>query len=90
MNKKSQAAKELQEQALALIHAIKKNQSSKKADKVDHTISVITEEDRGIVVCGSAHRMTGIFVELLKERPEFHTVLSDALRQYGCSNNWRL
>ena len=80
----------LHEQALALIKAVKKSEDSKKKDEVKHTVTVITEEDRGLLICGSAHQMTDMFVELMNKRPEFRQVLDDAIKKYGYSNHWKL
>lgn len=82
--------KELEERALALIKDIGLNQAAKPADKIDHTVTVIHEEDRALMVCGSAHRMKKMFMELIRKRPEFRQVLSDAVTAYGNSNNWKL
>lgn len=81
---------ELEDRALALIKDIGKNQTAKPTEQIDHTVTVICEEDRGLMVCGSAHRMREMFVELIRKRPEFRQVLSDAVTAYGNSNDWKL
>ncbi len=81
---------ELESKTLALIKAIGRNEARKPQDRVQHTVTVLTEEDRGLMVCGSAHRMTDLFVALIKKRPEYRQVLEEAIRKYGSSNNWKL
>lgn len=81
---------EIDAKALALAKLVKRNEERKPADRVDHSVSVIIEDDRTLMVCGSAHMMTGMFVELLKQRPEFRQVMEDAVRKYGQNNSWKL
>ena len=81
---------DIEGKALALIKAIRRNEERKPKDKVDHTVTVIVEEDRGLMVCGSAHQMIDMFVKLLQERPEYRQVLQDAITKYGYSNHWKL
>lgn len=76
--------------ALDFIKTIRITEEDKPKDKKDHTTTVVIEGDRGLVVCGSAHRMEGLFVQLIKERPEFRQVLVNAVNAYGNSNNWKL
>ncbi len=81
---------EIDAKALSLAKLVKKNEERKPEDRVDHSVSVIIEDDRALMVCGSAHMMVGMFVELLQQRPEFRQVMEDAVRKYGQSNNWKL
>ena len=77
---------EIESKALSLMKLIRRNEERTPAERVDHTVTVITEEDRGLMVCGSAHQMEGMFLELLKKRPEFRQVLQDAIQKYGRIN----
>lgn len=81
---------EIEAKALSLAKLIRRNEERKPADRVDHTVTVVTEDDRALMICGSAHQMTGMFVELLKKRPEFRQVMDDAVRLYGQTNAWKL
>ena len=81
---------EIDAKALSLAKLIKRNKEQKPEDRVDHSVSVILEGDRALMVCGSAHMMVGMFVELLQQRPEFRQVMEDAVRKYGQNNSWKL
>lgn len=81
---------EIDAKALSLAKLIKRNEERKPEDRVDHSVSVIIEDDRALMVCGSAHMMVGMFVELLQQRPEFRQVMEDAVRKYGQDNSWKL
>lgn len=74
---------EIESKALSLMKLVRRNEERKPAERVDHTVTVIIEEDRGLMVCGSAHQMVGMFVDLLKKRPEFRQVLQDSIQKYG-------
>lgn len=78
---------EIESKALSLMKLVRRNEERKPEERVDHTVTVITEEDRGLMVCGSAHQMVGMFVDLLKKRPEFRQVLQDAIQKYGQINS---
>lgn len=78
---------EIESKALSLMKLVRRNEERKPEERVDHTVTVITEEDRGLLVCGSAHQMVGMFVDLLKKRPEFRQVLQDAIQKYGRINS---
>ena len=81
---------EIDAKALSLAKLVKRNEERKPEERVDHSVSVIIEDDRALMVCGSAHMMVGMFVELLKQRPEFRQVMEDAVRKYGQNNSWKL
>lgn len=81
---------EIDAKALSLAKLVKRNEERKPEDRVDHSVSVIIEDDRALMVCGSAHMMVGMFVELLKQRPEFRQVMEDAVHKYGQNNSWKL
>ena len=81
---------EIDAKALSLAKLVKRNEERKPEDRVDHSVSVIIEDDRALMVCGSAHMMVNMFVELLKQRPEFRQVMEDAVRKYGQNNSWKL
>ena len=81
---------EIDAKALSLAKLVKRNEERKPEDRVDHSVSVIIEDNRALMVCGSAHMMVGMFVELLQERPEFRQVMEDAVRKYGQNNSWKL
>lgn len=78
--------KEIESKALSLMKLVRRNEERKPEERVDHTVTVIIEEDRGLMVCGSAHQMVGMFVDLLKKRPEFRQVLQDSIQKYGQIN----
>ena len=78
---------EIDAKALSLAKLVKRNEERKPEDRVDHSVSVIIEDDRALMVCGSAHMMVGMFVELLQQRPEFRQVMEDAVRKYGQNNS---
>ena len=88
--KKQIISSEINAQALELAKAVRSNQERKRKDRIDHTVSVIINEDKALMVCGSAHEMVGMFTDLIKKRPEFLQVLNDAIRKYGYSNCWKL
>lgn len=77
---------EIESKALSLMKLVRRNEERKPEERVDHTVTVIIEEDRGLMVCGSAHQMVGMFVDLLKKRPEFRQVLQDSIQKYGQIN----
>lgn len=79
---------EIEEKALSLMKLIRRNEERKRADRVDHTVSVIIKDELGVMVCGSAHQLEDLFVELLGKRPEMRQVLDNAIRRYGYSKNW--
>ena len=81
---------EIDAKALSLAKLVKRNEERKLEERVDHSVSVIIEDDRALMVCGSAHMMVGMFVELLQQRPEFRQVMEDAVRKYGQNNSWKL
>lgn len=81
---------EIEAKALSLARLVRRNEECRPGDRVDHTVTVVTEDDRALMICGSAHRMTGMFVELLKKRPEFRQVMDDAVRLYGQTNTREL
>lgn len=81
---------EIDAKALSLAKLVKRNEERKPEDRVDHSVSVIIEDNRALMVCGSAHMMVGMFVELLQQRPEFRQVMEDAVRKYGQNNSWKL
>ena len=61
---------EIEEKALSLMKLIRRNEERKPADRVDHTVTVITKDEIGVMVCGSAHQLEDLFVDLLAKRPE--------------------
>lgn len=78
---------EIKEKTLSLMKLIRRNEERKRADRVDHTVSVITKDELGVMVCGSAHQLEDLFVELIVQRPEMRQVLDNAIRRYGYSKN---
>ena len=81
---------EIDAKALSLAKLVKRNEERKPEERVDHSVSVIIEDDRALMVCGSAHMMVGMFVELLQQRPEFRQVMEEAVRKYGQNNSGKL
>lgn len=59
------------------------NEQLKPDDKVEHSVSVVSDKENTIVVSGSAHKLEGLFIELIKRRPELRQVLADAAYHYG-------
>ena len=81
---------EIEEKALSLMKLIRRNEERKPADRVDHTVTVITKDELGVMVCGSAHQLEDLFVEMLVQRPEMRQVLENAIYRYGQRNHWKL
>ena len=74
---------EIESKAINLMSLIKNNEERKPADQVDHTVSVIKEDDIGVMICGSAHRLEDCFVKLIQQRPELYYVIDRALSRYA-------
>lgn len=74
---------DLQKKALELISLVRRNQNCKPADQVDHTVSVVQDDNVGIMICGSAHRLEDCFYRLIQERPEIYFVIDNALSRYA-------
>lgn len=81
---------EIEREALSLAKKIKKNEDAKPGDQVDHSVTVLIEEDRTVMICGSAGLLEDMFVELLKKRPEMRQVLENAINRYGQRNTWKI
>lgn len=85
-------AQGIESKAIALVKTIRRNEERKPADKVDHTVTFVTrDKDRlAVMICGSAHRLEDLMVELLEKRPEMRQVLENAIYRYGQRNQWKL
>lgn len=81
---------EIEGKALSLMKLIRRNEERKPADRVDHTVSVITKDGLGVMVCGSAHQLEDLVLELIVQRPEMRQVLENAINRYGQRNTWKL
>lgn len=81
---------EIESKALSLMKLIRRNEERKPADRVDHTVSVVTKDDVGVMICGSAHMLEDLMVELLQQRPEMRQVLENAVYRYGQRNHWNI
>ena len=79
---------EIDAKALALIKLIKRNEERKPEDQVDHSVTVVHDKKNAIMVCGSAHELEGLLVEMLEKRPELRQVLENAIYRYGQKANW--
>ena len=82
----------IESKAVALIKTIRRNEERKPVDRVDHTVTVVTrdKERLAVMICGSAHRLEDLMVELLEKRPEMRQVLENAIYRYGQRNQWKL
>lgn len=81
---------EIESKALSLMKLIRRNEERKPADRVDHTVTVVTKDDLGVMICGSAHRLEDLVLELLVERPEMRQVLENAINRYGQRNQYKI
>lgn len=82
----------IETKAMALVRAIRRNEERKPADQVDHTVTMVTrDKDKlAVMICGSAHRLEDLVVEMLEKRPEMRQVLENAIYRYGQRNQWKL
>lgn len=62
-----------------LAETLRRNYLLPPEQRATNSATLVTEEDRMILIDGSAHRMEGLFIELLKERPEMRQVMQSAL-----------
>lgn len=62
-----------------LAETLRRNYQLPPEQRATNSATLVTEEDRMILIDGSAHRMEGLFIELLKERPEMRQVMQSAL-----------
>lgn len=81
---------EIESKALSLMKLIRRNEERKPADRVDHTVTVVTQDKLGVMICGSAHELEDLIVEVIKQRPEMRQVLDNAIQRYGQRNEWKL
>lgn len=79
---------EIDAKALALIKLIKRNEERKPEDQVEHSTTVVHDKKNAVMVCGSAHELEGLLVEMLEKRPELRQVMENAIRRYGQKSNW--
>lgn len=79
---------EIDAKALALIKLIKRNEDRKPEDQVEHSTTVVHDKKNAVMVCGSAHELEGLLVEMLEKRPELRQVMENAIRRYGQKSNW--
>lgn len=80
---------EIESKALSLMKMIRRNEERKPADRVDHTVTVVTKDKLGVMICGSAHELEDLIVEVIKQRPEMRQVLENAINRYGQRNQWK-
>ncbi|MBE6234774.1 MAG: hypothetical protein E7112_00895 [Bacteroidales bacterium] len=82
----------IETKAMALVRTIRRNEERKPADQVDHTVTMVTrDKDKlAVMICGSAHRLEDLVVEMLEKRPEMRQVLENAIYRYGQRNQWKL
>lgn len=52
-------------------------------EKVEHSVTVVSDAENTIVVSGSAHKLEALFIEMISRRPELRQVLADAVYHYG-------
>lgn len=85
-------AKTIEAKAMHLTRIIRRNEERKPADKVEHTVTFVTrdKDNLAVLLCGSAHRLEDLLVEVLQQRPEMRQVLENAVRRYGQQSNWKL
>lgn len=79
---------EIDAKALALIKLIRRNEERKPEDQVDHSVTVAHDKKNAVMVCGSAHEIEGLLVEMLEKRPELRQVFENAIYRYGQKANW--
>lgn len=53
----------------------------KPEDRIVHTATVVTGDNRMIAVLGSAHELKPLFGELLRRRPELRQVMESSLEE---------
>lgn len=81
---------EIEREALSLAKKIKRNEEAKPDDQVDHSVTVLIEKDKAVMVCGSAGLLEDMFVDILNRRPEMRQVLENAIYRYGQRNTWKI
>lgn len=62
-----------------LAETLRRNYRLPPEQRATNSATIVTEGDRMILLDGSAHEMEGLFIELLKERPEMRQVIQSAL-----------
>lgn len=67
--------------AKELAYYVRMNQNKPEELKIVHTATAVHEDDRFIVVNGSAHRMKDLFIEFFKQRPEMVGVAREAINE---------
>lgn len=65
----------------ALAEAIKDNRKLPPEERVTHSVTLLEDKDRMILIDGSAHEMEDLFVRFFEERPEMRQVVESALRK---------
>lgn len=79
---------EIDAKALALMKLIRRNEERKPEDQVDHSVTVAHDKKNAVMVCGSAHELENLLVEMIKKRPELRQVFENAIYRYGQIANW--
>lgn len=81
---------EIESKALSLMKLIRRNEERKPSDRVDHTVTVVTKDKLGVMICGSAHELEDLMVEVIRQRPEMRQVLDNAIQRYAQRIQWKL
>ena len=79
---------EIEDKALSLMKLIRRNEVRKPEDQVDHSVTVVHDKKNAVMVCGPAHELEGLLVEMLEKRPELRQVFENAIYRYGQKANW--
>lgn len=69
----------IQSAAENLARLIEMNDGLKPEDRISHCATCVEDEGMMVAVNGSAHRLEGLFVNLLERRPELRQVMQSAI-----------
>ena len=69
----------IQSAAENLARLIEMNELKRPEDRISHCATCVTEDGMLVAVNGSAHRLEGLFVNLLERRPELRQVMQSAI-----------
>lgn len=73
--------REIRRRRNALAEAIRDNGKLPPEERVTHSVTLLEDKDKMIIVDGSAHEMEDLFVRFFEERPEMRQVVESALRK---------
>lgn len=81
---------EIEAKALSLMKLIRRNEERKPENQVDHSVTVVHDKKNAVMVCGSAHELEGLLVNLIEKRPEIRQVMENAINRYGQRTTWKI